>query len=77
MFIRLNATVQTLAAKNNTGPIKALFFECGFFRGDTLLSTGRQVAENVEAGQTVYVEVLTFDVPQADRTDCRVSEIIR
>ena len=54
-----------------------LKIECGFFRGSTLLAAGMGIAENVEAGQTVYVEVIAYHAERSDRTECRVSNIVR
>lgn len=68
---------RVVAAKNNTGPIATLKIECGFFRGAALLAAGMGFAENIEAGQTVYVDVLANHADGADRTECRVSNIVR
>jgi hypothetical protein len=64
-----------VAAKNNTGPLESLRIECGFFRGTALLGVATGFAENIEAGQTVYVDVMASNVRGADRTDCRVVHI--
>jgi hypothetical protein len=68
---------RVVAAKNNTGPIATLWVECGFFRGTELLAAGTGYAENIEARQTVYVNLLANYAENADRTECRVSNIIR
>jgi hypothetical protein len=68
---------RVVAAKNNTGPIATLWIECGFFGGTELLAAGTGYAENIEAGQTVYIDVLANHANNADRTECRVSNIIR
>jgi len=70
-------STQVIAAKNNGQPIKTLTIECGFFQGDRLLAAGRENADNVAAGQTVYIEIIGVDAASADRTDCRVSDIQR
>jgi hypothetical protein len=72
-----NYATRVVAAKNNTGPIDTLKIECGFFSGSTLLAAGMGFAENVGAGQTVYVDVLGRDAAGSDRTECRVSNVLR
>jgi hypothetical protein len=68
---------QVVAAKNNTGPISALKIECGFFRGTELLAAGMGIVQNVEAGQTVYVDVIAYHADGLDKTECRVGNIVR
>jgi len=50
---------QVVAVKNNTTKrISTIYVECGFFRANTLLAAARYYAENVEAGQTAYIEYI-------------------
>ena len=54
---------QVIAVKNNTTKrISTIYVECGFFHANTLLAAARYHAENVEAGQTAYIEV-TLKMP--------------
>ena len=70
-------TTQVIAAKNNGAPIRVLEIECGFFDGNALLAADRRSAMNVAAGQTVYVEVFSTSAANANRAECRVSDIER
>ena len=69
---------QVVAVKNNTTKrISTIYVECGFFHANTLLAAARYYAENVEAGQTAYIEVTSQDAAEADRSECRVSSVTR
>ena len=69
---------QVVAVKNNTTKrISIIYVECGFFRANILLAAARYYAENVEAGQTAYIEVTSQDAAEADRSECRVSSVTR
>jgi hypothetical protein len=69
---------QVIAVKNNTTKrISTIYVECGFFHANTLLAAARYHAENVEAGQTAYIEVTSQDAAEADRSECRVNSITR
>jgi hypothetical protein len=69
-------STRVMSATNNTGQQLAYIkLECGFFRDGKLLAVGMGFAQNVEKGQTAYVEVLANHAPGADRTDCRLADI--
>jgi hypothetical protein len=76
LFDHSSFTTQVISATNNTGStIDTLWIECGFFRGGVLLAAEKQYGDNVQPGQTVYMEITSEHAQGADQTDCRVSKI--
>jgi hypothetical protein len=66
---------QQVVATNHTGATAVtLVIECGFFRKDVLLATGKGYAKNLLAGQE-HVDVIFADAKGTDRVDCRVGAL--
>jgi hypothetical protein len=76
LFEHSPVTTQVISATNNTkSMIDTIWIECGFFRNGVLLAAEKQYAENVQPGQTIYIEITSLHAQGADQTDCRVSKI--
>jgi hypothetical protein len=70
-------SIQTVGALNETGhAIGYLEVECGFFRHGQLVRSGGGVAQNIKLGQRAYFDVRSSDTPDADSTECRISDIV-
>ncbi len=54
-----------------------VFLECGFFRDSELLSASMGVLQNLKPGQTGYTQVVAYNADGANRTECRVSNVMR
>jgi hypothetical protein len=69
--------IQTVGAFNGTGKaIEYLQVQCGFFRHGNLVRSGNGAAQNVQLGQRAYFDVMSSDTPDADSTECRISQIV-
>jgi hypothetical protein len=76
LFEYSSTTTQVVSATNNTGStIDRISIECGFFQKGVLLAAEHNHVDNVQPGQTVYVEIFSFHAQGADQADCRVSKI--
>lgn len=71
IYSALDGAGQVIALKNNGPAFRSAEIECGFFQGDRLLATASAFAENVEAGQTAYVEAIASQASKADQVNCR------
>jgi hypothetical protein len=68
--------IQTVGALNQTGQaIEYLEVQCGFFRHGELVRSGEGVAQNIKLGQRAYFDVRSSDTPDADSTECRISDV--
>jgi hypothetical protein len=65
-----------VVAKNNGHPLSYLTVECGFYEDNRVLASSSGIAQNIAAGQTVYINVMVFNAKNANRTDCRISNAI-
>ncbi len=57
-------------------PLRGLFVQCAFFRGDNLLGVNFGGAYNVNSGETAYMQITITDAADVNRTECRVDQVV-